>query len=90
MIIQLFGLDRAAAMNSGSEAIDLSIKIARKWGYRVKKIPANEALILTVTANYHGRSMVPLSASDSTGLKDGMSALARQTFVQFLGNVARR
>jgi ornithine--oxo-acid transaminase len=67
---QLFGLDRAAAMNSGSEAIDLAVKIARKWAYQVKKVPNPSAYIVTATSNYHGRTMTSLSASDSERLRE--------------------
>jgi ornithine--oxo-acid transaminase len=61
----------AVATNSGSEAIDVSIRMARKWGYQVKRIPPGEALILTASANYHGRTMMPLSSSENPKYREG-------------------
>lgn len=61
----------AAATNSGSEAIDLAIRIARKWGHQVKGIPAGEVLILTASKNYHGRTMLPLSSSENASHTEG-------------------
>lgn len=61
----------AASMNSGSEGIDLAIKIARKWGHNVKGIQSDEAKILTVTGNYHGKTLGPLSGSSNKDIKEG-------------------
>lgn len=58
-------------MNSGSEAVDLAIKISRKWAYNVKKIQPNCAKVLTVTGNYHGKIMAPLSGSSNANIRDG-------------------
>lgn len=58
-------------MNSGSEATDTAIKIARKWGYCVKGIPSNQAKILTISGNYHGKLTGPLSASDNSKIREG-------------------
>ncbi|KAL4971417.1 pyridoxal phosphate-dependent transferase [Aspergillus desertorum] len=57
---ELLGYDLAASMSSGSEAVDVAIKIARKWGYNMKGIPENKAKILTVTGKYHGKVLGPL------------------------------
>ncbi|KAM5350042.1 hypothetical protein ACJ41O_006547 [Fusarium nematophilum] len=67
----LLGYDMAAAMNSGSEGVDLAIKIARKWAYNVKGIDLNQAKIITVTGNYHGKTLGPLSGSSFGYTKDG-------------------
>lgn len=69
--IQLLGFEMAAATNSGSEAIDLAIRVARKWARQVKDIPAGEALILTASKNYHGRTMLPLSSSENASHTEG-------------------
>lgn len=44
-------------MNTGAEAVETGIKIARKWGYKKKGIPENEAIVLAVTENFHGRTV---------------------------------
>lgn len=44
-------------MNTGAEAVETGLKLARKWGYKVKGIPQNEAIILAVTENFHGRTV---------------------------------
>lgn len=62
----------AASMSSGSEAVDLAIKIARKWAYQVKNVDENRAKFLTVTGNYHGKILGPLSASSNADIKSGM------------------
>ena len=74
-VCQLLGYDKAFPMNSGSESVDLAIKVARKWGYNVKGIPRDEALIVTITNNYHGKSLGPLSASNNQKFRNGMSRL---------------
>lgn len=51
-------------MVSGSEAIDACIKIARKWAYVKKKVPANEAWILTTDRCYHGVTLVTMNLSN--------------------------
>jgi ornithine--oxo-acid transaminase len=48
-------------MTSGAEAADAAIKIARKWGYMVKKIPEGKAHILTAAACYHGVTISTVS-----------------------------
>lgn len=50
------GIDRACPMNSGAEAIETCIKLARKWGYEVKGIPDGQAEILVADGNFHGRT----------------------------------
>jgi ornithine--oxo-acid transaminase len=57
-------------MNTGAEAVETAIKIARKWAYDVKGVPANQARILTCGENFHGRTTTIVSFStddDATG-----------------------
>ncbi len=56
-LCEKFGYDKFVAMNGGSEANDVAIKVARKWGYEVKGIKPNEALILTGDSCYHGATI---------------------------------
>jgi ornithine--oxo-acid transaminase len=53
----MFGYDMVLPMNTGAEAVETAIKIARKWGYKVKKIPQGEALVFGVEENFHGRTV---------------------------------
>ena len=50
-------------MNSGAEANETAIKLARKWAYQVKGVPENQAKIVAVTNNFHGRTLGVISAS---------------------------
>ncbi|WAO91475.1 Ornithine aminotransferase [Fusarium falciforme] len=74
-ICDLLGYDMAASMNSGSEGVDMAIKIARKWGYNVKGIEPDQAKVLTVTGNYHGKTLGPVSGSSFSYAKDGFGPL---------------
>jgi len=58
-----FGYDKVLNMNTGVEGGESSIKIARKWGYRVKKIPSNQAQVVFAHANFWGRTIAAISAS---------------------------
>ena len=49
-------MDMALPMNTGAEAIETAIKLARKWGYRVKGVPRDEAEIIVCRNNFHGRT----------------------------------
>ncbi|MDO1447234.1 ornithine--oxo-acid transaminase [Rhodocytophaga aerolata] len=62
-ICEYFGYDKVLLMNSGAEANETAIKMARKWGYQVKGIPENKAIIVAVERNFHGRTTGIISAS---------------------------
>jgi len=55
-LAKLTGFQRVLPMNTGAEAVETAIKAARKWGYTVKGIPADEAEILVFDGNFHGRT----------------------------------
>ncbi|XP_028159062.1 ornithine aminotransferase, mitochondrial isoform X2 [Ostrinia furnacalis] len=59
----LLGFDRLLAMNTGVEGGESACKIARKWGYDVKKIPEGQAKIIFAEGNFWGRTMSAVSAS---------------------------
>ena len=70
-VCETFGYDKALFMNSGAEANETAIKLARKWGYTKKGIPANEAVIVAAKKNFHGRTTTIISAStDPSARKD--------------------
>ncbi len=56
MVSEITGHDRVLPMNTGAEAVESAIKLARKWGYEKKGVPADEAEILTFAGNFHGRT----------------------------------
>ncbi len=59
----LLGYDMAIPMNSGAEAVETALKVARKWGYEVKGIPKFEAEIITAAGNFHGRTITIVTFS---------------------------
>jgi ornithine--oxo-acid transaminase len=54
---QLFGFDMVLPMNTGAEAVETAIKIARKWAYKVKGVAPGKALIFSASENFHGRTV---------------------------------
>jgi ornithine--oxo-acid transaminase len=56
-VTSMFGYDMVLPMNTGAEAVETAVKIARKWGYKIKGIPSDTALVLGVTNNFHGRTV---------------------------------
>ncbi len=70
-VCETFGYDKALFMNSGAEANETAIKLARKWGYTKKGIPANQAVIIAVKQNFHGRTTTIISASSEASARDG-------------------
>jgi ornithine--oxo-acid transaminase len=62
-ICETFRYDKALFMNSGAEANETAIKLARKWGYTKKGIADNKAIIVAVKQNFHGRTTTIISAS---------------------------
>lgn len=58
-----FGYDKMLPMNTGAEAVETGLKLARKWGYEVKGIPENEAIIIACEGNFHGRTITIVSIS---------------------------
>jgi ornithine--oxo-acid transaminase len=67
----LTGLDAALPMNTGAEAVETAIKAARRWGYRVKGIAADQAEIIVATGNFHGRTTTVISFSTEPDYRDG-------------------
>jgi ornithine--oxo-acid transaminase len=64
---EITGYEMALPMNTGAEAVETAIKVARRWGYRVKGVEANKAEIIAMTDNFHGRTttLVSLSTENS-------------------------
>jgi ornithine--oxo-acid transaminase len=62
-LCELTGYEMALPMNTGAEAVETALKLARKWGYAVKGIPAGQAEIITAAGNFHGRTISLISFS---------------------------
>ncbi len=70
-ICETFGYQKALFMNSGAEANESAIKLARKWGYLKKGIADNQAVIVGVKQNFHGRTTTIISASTDPSARKG-------------------
>jgi len=62
-LCELTGYEMAITMNSGAEAVETAIKIARKWAYKVKNVADNQAEIIVADGNFHGRTVTIVSFS---------------------------
>ncbi|WP_210480053.1 ornithine--oxo-acid transaminase [Naasia sp. SYSU D00948] len=62
--------DLVLPMNTGAEAVESAIKVARAWGYRRKGVPAGTATIVVASGNFHGRTTTIVSFSDDPGTHD--------------------
>jgi ornithine--oxo-acid transaminase len=69
-LAELTGKDMVLPMNSGAEAVETAIKTARKWGYRVKGVPADSARIIVADGNFHGRTTTIVSFSTDPEARD--------------------
>lgn len=67
---QVFGYEMVLPMNTGAEAVETAIKIARKWAYKVKGVPQNKALVFAAAENFHGRTMTAISMSTDPESRD--------------------
>lgn len=62
-VAKYFGYDKVLPMNTGAEAVETALKLARKWGYKKKGIPRDQARIIVCAGNFHGRTISIISAS---------------------------
>jgi ornithine--oxo-acid transaminase len=62
-LAELCGKDLVLPMNTGAEAVETAIKVARKWGYKVKGVPDGQATIVVAENNFHGRTTTIVSFS---------------------------
>ena len=62
-LAELCGMDMVLPMNTGAEAVETAIKVARAWGYRVKGVPDGRAKIVVAAENFHGRTTTIISFS---------------------------
>jgi ornithine--oxo-acid transaminase len=69
-LAELAGLDVVLPMNTGAEAVETAIKVARKWGYTVKGVAADRAVIIVFGGNFHGRTTTIVSFSTDADARD--------------------
>jgi ornithine--oxo-acid transaminase len=67
----LTGSHKALPMNSGAEAVESALKIARKWAYQVKGVPDDQAEIIVCSGNFHGRTIAIVGFSSDPASRDG-------------------
>ncbi|MCM2279836.1 MAG: ornithine--oxo-acid transaminase [Oligoflexia bacterium] len=74
MLAKLCGLcemEMALPMNTGAEAVETAVKAARKWGYQIKGVPADQAEIIVCRDNFHGRTTTIVSFSSESQYREG-------------------
>jgi ornithine--oxo-acid transaminase len=74
-LCDLTGYQRVLPMNSGAEAVETAIKLARKWGYKVKGVPDGAQEIIVCEGNFHGRTTTIISFSSEPQYKEGFGPL---------------
>ncbi|MFV2194592.1 ornithine--oxo-acid transaminase [Nocardiopsis sp. LOL_012] len=70
-LADLAGKERVLPMNTGAEAVETAVKVARKWAYEVKGVPDGEATIIVAGGNFHGRTTTIVSFSSDSEARDG-------------------
>ncbi|WP_328497812.1 ornithine--oxo-acid transaminase [Streptomyces sp. NBC_00414] len=70
-LARLTGLDMVLPMNTGAEAVESAIKVARKWAYDVKGVPADRATVVVAADNFHGRTTTIVSFSTDESARAG-------------------
>ncbi|MEP7289999.1 MAG: ornithine--oxo-acid transaminase [Chloroflexota bacterium] len=69
----LSGYEKILPMNSGAEAVETALKLARKWGYKIKGVVAGQAEIIVCAGNFHGRTTTIIGFSSETQYQDGFA-----------------
>lgn len=69
-VSEMTGYDMSLPMNSGAEAVETAVKLARKWAYQVKKVPRHQAEIIVAGNNFHGRTVTIISFSTEPLYRD--------------------
>ncbi len=67
---EMTGYEMSLPMNSGAEAVETAVKLARKWAYQVKKVPRHQAEIIVAAGNFHGRTVTIISFSTEPSYRD--------------------
>ena len=75
-LAQLCGMEMVLPMNTGAEGVETAIKVARRWGYTVKGVPADRAKIVTFADNFHGRTTTIVGFSTDQTAREGFGPFA--------------
>jgi ornithine--oxo-acid transaminase len=70
-LVDLSGYEKVLPMNSGAEAVETALKVARKWAYQVRGVVPNQAEIIVCDGNFHGRTISIISFSSEPSYRDG-------------------
>ena len=87
-LCELLGYERMLPMNSGAEAVETAIKLARRWGYQKKGIPDGQAEIIVCANNFHGRTTTIVSFSSDPLYRDGFGPFTPGFVTVPLGDLA--
>jgi ornithine--oxo-acid transaminase len=87
-LCELAGMDMCLMMNSGAEAVETAIKMARKWAYTVKGVPHDKAEIIVCDNNFHGRTTTVVGFSTEDQYKDGFGPFTPGFKVVPYGDIA--
>jgi len=81
------GYDMSLPMNSGAEAVETALKAARKWGYTIKGVPADQAEIIVCAGNFHGRTITIVGFSSEAQYRNGFGPFAPGFKIIPFGNI---
>ena len=83
---EMTGYEMSLPMNSGAEAVETAVKLARKWAYQVKKVPRHQAEIIVASGNFHGRTVTIVSFSTEPSYRDDFGPFTPGFVVVEYGN----
>jgi len=86
-ICRISEMEQAIPMNSGAEAMETAIKVARKWGYQMKGVRRGKAEIIVMENNFHGRTVTTVSCSTVDKFKEGFEPLTPGFVVVPFGDI---
>lgn len=89
LLTKVSGYSKALPMNSGAEAVETALKIARKWGEKVKGISENSTKIIACTNNFHGRTLAIISLSTEPQYRDGFGPYLPGVEIVEYGNISQ-
>lgn len=84
---EMTGYEMSLPMNSGAEAVETAVKLARKWAYQVKKVPRHQAEIIVAGNNFHGRTVTIISFSTEPSYREDFGPFTPGFLVVDYGNV---